>query len=95
MSALQRVTFSAAIAMSVAVAAVPGPAHAQQSFPSKPVRIVVPFSPGGTSDVLARMISAKMSESWGQPVVIETRTGAGGTIGAGIVAKAPPTAIRC
>ena len=90
MRAFQRVTFSTVIAMSVAVAATSGIAHAQQNFPSKPIRIVVPFSPGGTSDTLARLIGQKMSESWGQPVVIETRTGAGGTIGTGIVAKATP-----
>lgn len=78
------------IAMSIAGAQLPGVAHAQQSFPTKPVRVVVPFSPGGTSDILARMIIPKMSEKWGQPVVIETRTGAGGTIGAGIVAKETP-----
>jgi tripartite-type tricarboxylate transporter receptor subunit TctC len=54
------------------------------------MRIVVPFSPGGTSDVLARLISMKLSERLGQPIVIENRTGAGGTIGAGIVAKATP-----
>ena len=66
------------------------PVHvlAQSQFPSKPIRLVVPFSPGGTSDILGRMISLKMNESLGQPVVLETRTGAGGTIGTGIVAKA-------
>ncbi len=66
------------------------PAHlsAQQQFPSRPIRLVVPFSPGGTSDILGRMISLKMSENWEQPVVLETRTGAGGAIGTGIVAKA-------
>jgi tripartite-type tricarboxylate transporter receptor subunit TctC len=50
----------------------------------------VPFTPGGTSDVLARMIGTKLTDAWGQPVVIENRTGAGGTIGTGIVAKATP-----
>ena len=90
MRALQRVSCSAVIALSVVVAAAPGLAQTQQHFPGKPVRLVVPFSPGGTSDILGRMISPKMSESWGQPVVVETRTGAGGTIGASIVAKAAP-----
>lgn len=92
MDTLQRVTLTTAIAMSVAVAAAPGFAHAQNNnnYPSKPVRVVVPFTPGGTSDVLARILSTKLSESWGQPVVIETRTGAGGTIGTGMVAKATP-----
>jgi tripartite-type tricarboxylate transporter receptor subunit TctC len=89
MPPLHRVTFASAIAISVAAAA-PGVAYAQQSFPSKSIRLVVPFSPGGTSDLLGRTLGSKMSESWGQAVVIENRTGAGGTIGTGIVAKATP-----
>jgi tripartite-type tricarboxylate transporter receptor subunit TctC len=64
-------------------------AHAQQ-YPSKPIRIVVPFPPGGFSDVFARVIGTRMSESWGQQVIIDNRTGAGGNIGTEIVAKAPP-----
>lgn len=68
----------------------PATVQAQQNFPAKPIRLVVPFSPGGTSDVLGRMMSAKMSEAWGQSVIVENRTGAGGTIGTGIVAKATP-----
>src|SRR5688500_13615229 len=93
----QRITFATVIATSVVVAALSASASAQtastgsgQAFPSKPVRIVVPFTPGGTSDVVARTLGQKMSEAWGQPVVIETRTGAGGTIGTGMVAKATP-----
>ena len=86
---------AAVLAAGIALAQLTGLAGAQtnnnaNSFPTKPVRVVVPFSPGGTSDILARMIMPKLSEIWGQPVVIETRTGAGGTIGAGIVAKATP-----
>ena len=72
------------------LAVLPGLAQAQQKFPSKPVRLVVPFSPGGGTDSLARVIQPKMSERWGQSVVIENRTGAGGTIGTAIVAKATP-----
>ena len=63
-------------------------AHAQ-TFPTKPVRIVVPQTPGGASDALARMVGQKLSEKWGQPVVIENRAGAGGNIGMDVVAKAP------
>src|SRR5262245_2171702 len=88
MSASARLT--AAFAMGVAATIVSVAAHANTGFPTKPIRIVVPFTPGGTSDVLARMIGSKMSEGLGQPVVIETRTGAGGTIGANLVAKATP-----
>src|SRR5687767_7754564 len=93
----QRITIATVIATSVRVAALSASASAQtastgpgQAFPSKPVRIVVPFTPGGTSDVVARTLGQKMSEAWGQPVVIGTRTGAGGTIGTGMVAKATP-----
>ena len=57
-------------------------------FPSKPVRIVVPQTPGGASDALARMVGQKLSEKWGQPVVVENRAGAGGNIGMDVVAKA-------
>jgi tripartite-type tricarboxylate transporter receptor subunit TctC len=88
MPALPRVTFLAAIP--IATLSLPFDSHADSTFPTKPMRIVVPFTPGGTSDVLARLISMKLSDAWGQPVVIENRTGAGGTIGAGIVAKATP-----
>lgn len=60
-----------------------------QSFPTKPVRIIVPQTPGGASDALARIVGQKLSEKWGQPVVIENRAGAGGNIGMDAVAKAP------
>jgi tripartite-type tricarboxylate transporter receptor subunit TctC len=65
-------------------------AFAQEAWPSRPVRIVVPFAAGGTTDVVARAIGRDLSEIWGQPVVIENRGGAGGNIGADVVAKSPP-----
>jgi len=58
-----------------------------QDYPTKSIRMVVPFPPGGFSDTYARIIGAKMNESWGQQVVVDNRTGAGGNIGADIVAK--------
>lgn len=64
--------------------------QAQQAFPSKPVRLIVPQTPGGASDALARIVAQKLSEKWGQTVVVENRAGAGGNIGMEAVAKAPP-----
>lgn len=63
--------------------------HAQ-SYPSKPVRIIIPFGPGGAADSLPRLIAPKLTEAWGQPIVIENRTGAAGNIGMEAGAKAAP-----
>jgi tripartite-type tricarboxylate transporter receptor subunit TctC len=71
------------------IAFVPAGASAQP-YPSKPVRIIVPFPAGGTADILARILGEKMSESLGQPVVVENRAGAAGGIGAALAAKSPP-----
>jgi len=61
-----------------------------QAYPARPVRLIVPFSPGGAADVPARILMQRLSETLGQPVVIENRPGAGSTIGADVAAKAPP-----
>jgi tripartite-type tricarboxylate transporter receptor subunit TctC len=61
--------------------------QAQTAYPTKPIKIVVPFPAGGTSDVLARMLGQKMTESWGQPVVVENKPGSSGNLGADAVAK--------
>ena len=73
----------------LACAAMGGFAHSQP-YPSKPIRIVVPFPAGGTTDIAARIVAQRMQESMGQPVLVENRGGAGGTIGADVVAKAAP-----
>lgn len=64
-------------------------AHAQ-NYPERPVRLIVPFSPGGTSDLVGRVVAERVSDSLGQPVIIDNRGGAGSTLGTGIVARAAP-----
>lgn len=66
------------------------PAHAQAPYPSKPIRLIVPFPPGGGAEATARLVANKMAESMGQAVVVETRAGAGGNIGTDYVARAQP-----
>src|SRR5688572_14060547 len=66
------------------------PAAAQDAYPNQPVRIVVPFPAGGTTDIVARLVSQRMSEGMGRQVLVDNRGGAGGTIGAAAVAKAAP-----
>ena len=61
-----------------------------QSFPSKPVRLIVPFPPGGATDIIGRMVAAKMQEVWGQTVIVENKPGAGTVVGTDAVAKAAP-----
>ena len=73
----------------LAVALAPALAAAQ-AFPSKPVRVIVPFPPGGATDIIARMVAAKMQQTWGQPVIVESKPGAGTVVGTDFVAKSPP-----
>jgi tripartite-type tricarboxylate transporter receptor subunit TctC len=61
-----------------------------QSYPGKPIRIIVPYAAGGTSDILARQIGPQLNKAWGQPVVVENRPGANGNVGADLVAKSAP-----
>jgi tripartite-type tricarboxylate transporter receptor subunit TctC len=80
---------AAAAATFAAVAAVASPAVLAQAFPSKPIKMIVPFPAGGTTDIVARLVAQRMSESMGQPVLVENKAGAGGAIGADAVAKSP------
>jgi len=77
-------------AVFVLLACVVSTAVAAQNYPSRPIRMIVPFAPGGTNELLARLIGQKFLEKWGQPVIPENRPGAGGNIGADAVAKSAP-----
>src|SRR5688572_26184127 len=61
-----------------------------QSYPAKPIKLVIPFPPGGSTDVIGRLVGQKLSDALGQPVVVDNRGGAGGVIGADFTAKSPP-----
>src|SRR5688572_3172423 len=61
-----------------------------QSYPGKPVRVIISFTPASATDIVGRLVSARLAEYWGQPVVPENRAGAGGSIGSAVVAKAAP-----
>lgn len=76
----------------IAASAVGGPTWAQSaaSYPTKPVRFIAPFPPGGSTDLLARLVAQKLTEAWGQQVIVENRGGAAGTIGVELAARAAP-----
>ena len=86
---MKRLAAVGALAGAVAGLVVAAPVHAQQ-YPARTIRLLVGFAPGGGTDVVARVIGAKLTESWGQQVVVDNRAGATGTIAADLVAKAAP-----
>ena len=90
MGALRRHSFAVVVAAGASLAIVPAPGHAQQKYPNKPIRLVASTTAGSQPDAIARMIAQKMSENWGQAVVIDNRPGGSGTIAAATVAKSPP-----
>jgi tripartite-type tricarboxylate transporter receptor subunit TctC len=85
----RRFLFGTLAALALA-AAVPTARGQDPAWPSKTIKIVVPFAAGGTSDALARLLAEKLQAAWKQPVIVENRAGAGGVIGADVVAKSPP-----
>jgi len=89
---MTRSRFLVAVASAVVGIALAFPALSQApaAYPNRPVKLVVPFPPGGPLDIVGRAIAQKLSEAWGQAVVVDNRPGAGGNIGADIVAKSPP-----
>jgi tripartite-type tricarboxylate transporter receptor subunit TctC len=91
LSRFSRPTRRAAIAVATSLLCLTAlPAAAQGTWPTKPVRIVVPFAAGGTTDILARAIAPELAKAFGQPFIVDNRAGAGGNVGAEIVAHSPP-----
>jgi len=82
--------------LALAILLLPSPAAAAaESYPVKPTRLIIAFAPGGSTDIIGRLIAQKLSERLGKQVVPENRAGGGGTIGAEMVAKSEPTVTRC
>jgi tripartite-type tricarboxylate transporter receptor subunit TctC len=77
-------------AIAVALSLITASAHAAEKYPTKPIRVLTPFAPGGGSDILARLIAPQVYESFGQPVIVDNRPGGGGTVGAGIAVRSDP-----
>ncbi len=87
---MQSCTIAARAIASCALIALASSVDAQPAYPTKPVRYIVPFGPGGGNDVIARIVAQRISESWGYPVVVENRPGASGAIAMEVAASAPP-----
>lgn len=92
MNTVRKIAPARAFVVVALLSALPGalPESAAQNYPAKPIRVIVPYPPGGTSDILTRLIGAKLTESWGQQIVVDNRTGAGGNISAELTVRAAP-----
>jgi tripartite-type tricarboxylate transporter receptor subunit TctC len=88
--ALQSVRITARISFAAVLLAFAGAAAAQQAYPTRPIRLIVPYAPAGPTDVLARLIGHKLGQSWGQPVIIDNRPGGNTIIGTEALAKSAP-----
>src|SRR2546430_11542926 len=85
-----RAFWSVAFALLAAFAIAPAQTQSADKYPEKPIRIIVPYPPGGSVDVLGRLLAQRMQENWGQSVIVENRPGAGTMIGTAAAAKAEP-----
>jgi len=90
MTFVRRRLLGAALAAALGLAAPPALAQGAAQYPNRPIRIVVPFPPGGFNDTLGRVLGQAFQKAWGQPAIVENKPGAGSAIGAELVAKAPP-----
>ena len=90
MANLRRASFLWDVAIGACLAAVAFSGLAQQPYPNRPLRLIVPLAPGGTTDIMARAMSQHLAGPLGQAVIVENRSGAGGTVGTDVVAKSPP-----
>ena len=87
---MKRIICAGGIALAAAFGVLTGPASAQAPYPTRAVKLIVPFPGGGINDILARIVGEKLQGKWGQPIVIENKTGAGGNIGAELAYQSEP-----
>ena len=85
-----RIFICSALLTAVTGAAAQAPAKGPAPYPTKPIRIVVTYPPGGPTDIVARAVGQKLTEAWSQPVIVDNRAGAGGVVGTEVVARAAP-----